>query len=30
MDNVVFEKSLKMWTNIEILNLPQQQKEGII
>ena len=30
MNNVVFGKTMKMWENIEILNLPQQKEEGAI
>ena len=30
MNNAVFGKLLRMQENIEILNLPQQKKEGTI
>ena len=30
MNNVVFGKTMKMWENIEILNLSQQKEEGTI
>ena len=30
MNNVVFGKTMKMWENIEILNLWQQKEEGTI
>ena len=30
MNNVVFGRTMKMWENIEILNLWQQKEEGTI